>query len=77
MYRSIQTLNPGRGYSFDMRVPKACWICGWAVKLEDCTIDEHGLAVHEKCYVARIMLALARSAQAESRSAVPGFQAAP
>jgi hypothetical protein len=26
------------------------------VKLEDCKVDEHGLAVHEECYVEKIAL---------------------
>jgi hypothetical protein len=38
-----------------MGIPqKNCWICGKTVKLEDCKVDEHGLAVHENCYVTRI-----------------------
>ena len=37
-------------------LPRTCWICGKAVKLEDCKVDEHGLGVHEDCYVARIAL---------------------
>lgn len=36
--------------------PIACWLCGKAVKLEECKIDEHGLSVHEKCYLARVGL---------------------
>jgi uncharacterized OB-fold protein len=31
-----------------------CWICGRAVKLEDCKVDEHGLAVHELCHFAKL-----------------------
>jgi hypothetical protein len=34
--------------------PLACWICGKAVNLNTCKTDEHGLTVHEECYVARI-----------------------
>jgi hypothetical protein len=34
----------------------ACWICGKAVDLKICKTDEHGLAVHEACYVMRIIL---------------------
>jgi hypothetical protein len=37
-------------------LPRMCWICGKTVELEDCKIDEHGLAVHEDCYVAKILL---------------------
>jgi len=33
-----------------------CWICGNRVSLERCKIDEHGRAVHEDCYVAKIAL---------------------
>jgi len=32
-----------------------CWICGTPVPLEDCKIDEQGRAVHENCYVARVI----------------------
>lgn len=31
-----------------------CWVCGAPVSLEECKIDEHGEAVHEKCYVTMI-----------------------
>ena len=31
-----------------------CWICGNAVDLETCNIDEHGMAVHEDCYFAKV-----------------------
>jgi hypothetical protein len=33
-----------------------CWICGKPVALENCKVDEHGLPVHEECYVARVAL---------------------
>ena len=33
-----------------------CWICGRAVHLDTCKTDEHGSAVHEQCYVAKIAL---------------------
>jgi hypothetical protein len=36
------------------RLPRVCWICGRVVSLESCIIDEHGLAVHEECAVAKI-----------------------
>ena len=36
-----------------------CWICGRAVSLESCKIDELGNAVHEMCYVAKVALAQA------------------
>jgi hypothetical protein len=32
----------------------ACWICGEPVSLERCVVDEHGMAVHEACSVAKI-----------------------
>jgi hypothetical protein len=33
-----------------------CWICGKALSLESCKIDEHGQPVHEECYVAVVRL---------------------
>ncbi len=33
-----------------------CWICDQPIRLEDCKIDEHGRAVHETCYVAKVSL---------------------
>jgi len=33
-----------------------CWICGRAVGLDTSKTDEHGCAVHELCYVAKIAL---------------------
>lgn len=33
---------------------RMCWICGTAVSLEDCKIDEHGNVVHGKCYAAKM-----------------------
>jgi hypothetical protein len=47
---------------------KTCWICGRAVSLEECKIDEHGLAVHERCCVAR----LARERKPELKMPVAG-----
>lgn len=41
-------------------VAKPCWICGRVVSLESCKTDEHGNAVHEACYVARVSLNLPR-----------------
>jgi len=38
-----------------------CWICGDTCRLEDCKIDEHGLPVHEVCYVASVALKKATS----------------
>jgi len=36
------------------KLPQVCWICGQMVSLESCVVDEHGLAVHEDCSVAKI-----------------------
>ena len=33
-----------------------CWLCGEAVDLCTCKIDEYGEAVHGACYTARIAL---------------------
>ena len=38
--------------------PKTCWICGKAIDLEGCKVDEHGLPVHEPCYIAKVGLDL-------------------
>lgn len=32
-----------------------CWICGNDVPLEKSKIDEHGLAVHQECYIRRLL----------------------
>lgn len=34
-----------------------CWVCGKAVDIKNCKTDEHGSAVHELCYAAKIGLA--------------------
>lgn len=34
----------------------ACWMCGNPVALEECKTDEDGQAVHERCYVEKVML---------------------
>lgn len=34
-----------------------CWICGSVVDLESCKADENGIAVHENCYLLRLVLA--------------------
>jgi hypothetical protein len=31
-----------------------CWICGKRVDLTKCKTDEHGNAVHERCYAAKL-----------------------
>ena len=33
-----------------------CWICGNPVDLRTSKTDEQGFAVHEECYVAKMML---------------------
>ena len=38
-------------------VSKLCWICGKPICLETCTTDEHGCAVHEECYMAKLAFA--------------------
>ncbi len=40
-----------------------CWICGNRVSLEKCKIDEHGQAVHEDCYVAKIAFQIGNTPQ--------------
>jgi hypothetical protein len=37
------------------KLPLTCWICGTAVSLESCMIDEHGMAVHEDCSVGKMI----------------------
>jgi hypothetical protein len=44
-------------------LPRTCWICGKAIALETCNVDEHGLAVHEHCYVGRITLEATQAPQ--------------
>ena len=46
--------------------PHSCWICGKAVNLRNCKIDEYGSAVHEVCNLARI--ALENSTRKDPRS---------
>ena len=38
---------------------RMCWICGRSISLESCKVDEHGNAVHEECYAAKVALAKA------------------
>ena len=35
---------------------RCCSICGQVLSLEDCKIDEKGLAVHESCYAVKVAL---------------------
>jgi hypothetical protein len=41
----------------DQGVPSVCGICGKALSLEKCKIDEHGQAVHEECSVEALIAA--------------------
>jgi hypothetical protein len=36
-------------------VPTSCAVCGNPVDLENCKTDERGKAVHQKCYVAKVV----------------------
>jgi hypothetical protein len=49
---------------------KVCWICGKSLALEDCKVDEHGLPVHDNCYVAKVSRS-DRDDSAESRAVHP------
>ena len=35
---------------------QVCWICGKSVDLTASKTDEHGAAVHEQCYAAKVAL---------------------
>jgi hypothetical protein len=50
--------------------PLTCWICGKIVDLNTCKTDEHGLPVHETCYVGRTILKSNRSEHPNPRSEV-------
>ena len=39
-----------------LRATLTCWICGKPVEVESCKIDEHGQAMHEDCYIAKLAL---------------------
>jgi hypothetical protein len=65
--RGHMPVLPQLGYSY------FCWICGNVVDLNICVTDEHGMAVHENCYIVRIMLAsesikLAKESQSSTES---------
>ena len=36
-----------------------CCLCDRPVEIEHCKTDEHGRAIHEQCYVARLALEMA------------------
>jgi len=38
-----------------------CWICEKPIALENCKVDEHGLPVHEECYVTQVASNIKRS----------------
>lgn len=62
-YRPAVTISPRERFPMATK-PLACWICGKQVDLSQCKVDEHGLAVHESCYVAKAIL----KSQQDSRS---------
>ena len=46
-----------------------CWICDKSIDLRNCVTDEHGIAVHQDCYTARLVLEKgARKGPRSSRS---------
>jgi hypothetical protein len=49
-------------------VPQTCWVCGESIRLEECKVDEYGLPVHERCYLAKVTLS--RKAQFSADSPV-------
>jgi len=48
-------VTTGSGRGSEMASISCCWICGKPIRLEDCKIDEHGMPVHEACYVAKLL----------------------
>jgi hypothetical protein len=40
-----------------------CWICGKAVTLEECKVDEYGMPVHDECYLVLILWGEEEAAQ--------------
>lgn len=40
-----------------------CWLCSKDADLTTCKIDEHGKAVHDDCYAAKLALEAGRLAQ--------------
>ena len=46
-----------------LRATPNCWICRKPVELESCKIDEHGQAVHEDCYLAKLALDMETSSR--------------
>ena len=52
-----------------------CRICGQVVDLETCKTDEHGMAVHENCYVVRVALAGESKRGGEQRKPANGITA--
>ena len=45
-----------------------CWLCGKPVDVAVCKTDEHGKAIHEACYTARLAVEQAREASPILRS---------
>jgi hypothetical protein len=58
-------LSPSpKAHPFRIQSPNVnllCSICNRRVALENAKTDEHGLAVHEECYVLKLRLKLASS----------------
>ena len=56
------------------RPTQMCWICGKTVTAESFQRDEHGSAVHSRCYEAKLALAAASMAaqQVVSTTLAPG-----
>jgi hypothetical protein len=55
----------GEAVAIFLKALKTCWICGTNVSLEECKVDEHGLAVHENCYL--VVLAIVNAQQPSPR----------
>ncbi|HEX3820271.1 MAG TPA: hypothetical protein VHW45_08065 [Candidatus Sulfotelmatobacter sp.] len=47
-----------------------CRICGTPVGLDLCKIDEHGNAVHERCYIAGLSKSLSANRESPSNDRV-------
>jgi hypothetical protein len=54
--------------SSSLRSSRLCWICGKAVDLETSKADEHGNAVHGRCYAAKMALVEGTRSPDEERS---------
>jgi hypothetical protein len=54
-----------------MSSAQCCWICGKIIDLESCKVDEHGMPVHEKRYIAKVMVDSRITPNGNSRSLKP------